>query len=460
MCWAHRRFPPADDTCSRSGLEVWGHTLRCWELGLEQADLGRHTSPQSRPQCRARGLTVRGKLAGRVSIDLGPGVQLRKERQVPPTPAGPAPSARGLTCPGRSADNCHSSGGLPPQAAVPRASPDLAFPPPRLGTGPTWLTHTSSCWHGRPSARVPPFLGSQAQPASPPPVHLPGPFPGLLCTSVCHSASDCVSLCLSSPLSPRPQGVPLSEPAVPPRCPSLPPAQESAATAAAPQSARGSPPTAARVHMRRAAPSPAPAPPPAFCLRSPASPVPRRLQGLPPMPPLPTCSQSPQAGLSSVPPMGPALPSPAGLMDLLIEAPGGYGLLRARTGPAGFVPQTYPSPWAGRDPEGVWNDPQTFSIGIGCQLLQLTEEGPPSMLSGPAESPVGVREAAAGRSGRLLQRGARPSLPRRCGWGTGQAAPAVAPGPGPADSSLPQFLHTHGGGMIRPGAASWGCEDL
>lgn len=45
--------------------------------------------------------------------------------------------------------------------------------------------------------------------------------------------------------------------------------------------------------------------------------------------------------------MGLVLPSPAGLKDLLIEALGGYELLRARMGPAGFVSQTYPIPWAG-----------------------------------------------------------------------------------------------------------------
>ena len=144
--------------------------------------------------------------------------------------------------------------------------------------------------------------------------------------------------------------------------------------------------------------------------------------------------------------MGLALPSPAGLTNLLIEALGGYELLRARTGPAGFVPQTYPRPWAGRDPKGVWNDHQRFSIGTGHRLLQLTEEGPPGMPSGPVEAPLGDREAAVGRSGWLLQQGAQPSPSRRRGGHTGQAAPAVVPGPGPGDSALPPFLHTHRGG--------------
>ena len=166
MYRAHRRLPPAEDTCSCSVLGVWGPTLRCWGLGLEHADLGRHMSPWSRPQCRARGLTAQGTLAGRAFIDLGPGVRLRKQRRVPPTPAGPAPSAWGLACPGRSADDRHSSGGPPPQAAIPRASPDLAFPPPRPGAGPMWLTRTLSCWNGRPSARVPWRAGIEVLPRS------------------------------------------------------------------------------------------------------------------------------------------------------------------------------------------------------------------------------------------------------------------------------------------------------
>ena len=199
-------------------------------------------SPWSRPQCRARGLTAQGTLAGRAFIDLGPGVRLRKQRRVPPTPAGPAPSAWGLACPGRSADDRHSSGGPPPQAAIPRASPDLAFPPPRPGAGPMWLTRTLSCWNGRPSARVPPFLPRAPSWA---PGHSQCLRPWF--TSRDHSRDSSARLpvilpltgCLSSPLSPRPQGVPLSEPAMPPRCPSLPPAQESAANGCGPPVSRG-----------------------------------------------------------------------------------------------------------------------------------------------------------------------------------------------------------------------------
>lgn len=63
--------------------------------------------------------------------------------------------------------------------------------------------------------------------------------------------------------------------------------------------------------------------------------------------------------------------------------------------------------------------------------MQLTEEGPPGMPSGPTEAPVGGREAAVGRSGWLLQQGARPSPSRRRGGHPRQAAPAVVPRPGP-----------------------------
>lgn len=166
-----------------------------------------------------------------------------------------------------------------------------------------WLTRASSCWHGRPLLGAPfpashLVLGSRAQPASLPPVHLPGPFLGLLRTSVCHSASDWVSLCLSSPLSPRPQGVPLSEPAVPPRCPSLPPAQESAAVAAAPRSAWGSP---------RLPPGSARAERTLSCSDSPASLLPR----VPGFPAAPQASGSaprtPAAHLLSEPPGWPFL---------------------------------------------------------------------------------------------------------------------------------------------------------
>lgn len=85
---------------------------------------------------------------------------------------------------------------------------------------------------------------------------------------------------------------------------------------------------------------------------------------------------------------------------------------------------------------------------------------PRGRLGRSARPPPRSARPQVGRSGRLLQWGTRPSPSRRRGGHTGQAAPAVTPGPGPGDSSLPQFLHTRvGRGMIRPGAASWGCED-
>lgn len=164
----------------------------------------------------------------------------------------------------------------------------LCSGPPLLPRAPSWAP-----WHSRPL--LPGFTSAT----------IPG-------TSVCHSVPDsCLSVSLPHSC-PDPRECPFQKLPCPLQCPSLPPAQESAVTAAMPLVNMG-----LTSNCRPGPHTPSCA---LSCLGSPSSLLPsghppslapHRPRGLPTAPPLPTCSQSLQAGVSSSPSHGSSAPLPS-----------------------------------------------------------------------------------------------------------------------------------------------------
>ena len=111
---------------------------------------------------------------------------------------------------------------------------------------------------------------------------------------------------------PDPRECPFQKLPCPLQCPSLPPAQESAVTAAKPLVNTGlTPDCRPGPHTPSCALSCLGSPSSLLPSGHPPSPAPHRPRGLPTAPPLPTCSQSLQAGVSSSPSHGSSAPLPS-----------------------------------------------------------------------------------------------------------------------------------------------------
>nr|CAI9698779.1 unnamed protein product [Rangifer tarandus platyrhynchus] len=103
--------------------------------------------------------------------------------------------------------------------------------------------------------------------------------------------------------------------------------------------------------------------------------------GSAPMPPLPTCSQSIQAGLSSVPPMGPALPSPAAA--LVTRRPGKDAVAGSHLGRCGRASPEHSCQGSGAvlsEAFELRDEPQGPDYGPGLGLCQAPSEASIVML--------------------------------------------------------------------------------
>lgn len=293
-------------------------------------------------------------------------------------------------------------------------SPALAFPP--IACPLTWRHGHAHC--SAPSLSCPapcPGRPSTASlSSSVPRVYCPGPSPGLLRLSVILSVPACLSLCFSLCFSqflclsvshfhriPRSQGVyPFRTCHVPP-----PPASSTTShpgvrssrccpvriTSGLAPSAR---PPCVHTDLRRTLPCSCTSPAFSFRFLS----FPGRPTDLGVCPPA-----SAQAHLLSASPgcascrLCIASPEPSFSLSYGPAAgcPGDRRLLRVRTGPAGFVPQTHPTHCAEREPARVWNNSQTFSIRTGHRHASSSSwprKTQPILTSCPKEAQVQGQE--------------------------------------------------------------------